>query len=122
MKNYSGQVSIAGKSPLAVFTHRYQDLKNFLDRNGIDLALYCQIKNILKNLRSPRFIMDGYAPVDLDLCNFSCKFLALCDEPYNVSIHLIDLFPYGLNGHRKYMIEIFNKHNLCFPNTKADII
>jgi hypothetical protein len=38
-----------------------------------------------------------------------------------VSIHRIDLFAYGLKGHRKYMIEIFNKHNLWILNTKTDI-
>jgi hypothetical protein len=58
--------------------------------------------------------------MDLDLRNFSCKILTLCDELNDMSVHFCYIFPYSFKGHMRYMTEILINIIIAGLNTKAD--
>jgi len=78
-------VAIAFALPL--LAHGNENLEDFLDRYGVNAALYRLFESRFQHIRCPVPVMNREIVCNLDLRDLPGKFLPLCNEPDNPAVH-----------------------------------
>ena len=73
-KSFLRKIPFTRASPLPVFAHGNEDLKDLLDGYGVDAALDCLIEDRFQHFFCPVLIVDGYPFRNLDPGDLSASF------------------------------------------------